>query len=53
MWTSGLKGFKEEIAATYPGLKLVADKVARHGDHRLEIMDRLITANPNCVAVFA
>ncbi len=35
------KGFKEQLAAKYPGLKLVADKVCRrHGDDRPEHHDR-------------
>ncbi len=42
------KGFKEEIAAKYPGLKLVADKVADgQATTGLNIMTDLITANPN------
>jgi ribose transport system substrate-binding protein len=42
------KGFKEEIAAKYPGLKLVADKVADGmATTGLNIMTDLITANPN------
>jgi ribose transport system substrate-binding protein len=48
------KGFKEELAAKYPGLKLVADKV---GDGMpttgLNIMTDLITAKPNLRGVFA
>jgi ribose transport system substrate-binding protein len=48
------KGFKEELAAKYPGLKLVADKI---GDGMattgLNIMTDLITANPNLRGVFA
>jgi ribose transport system substrate-binding protein len=48
------KGFKEEIAAKYPGLKLVADKVADGmGTTALNIMTDLITANPNLRGVFA
>jgi ribose transport system substrate-binding protein len=43
------KGFKEQLAAKYPGLKLVADKVA----DGLNIMTDLITANPNLRGVFA
>src|SRR6202043_3908267 len=40
------KGFKEEIAAKYPGLKLVADKVADGmATTALNIMTDLITAN--------
>lgn len=48
------KGFKEELATKYPGLKLVADKI---GDGMattgLNIMTDLITANPNLRGVFA
>ena len=48
------KGFKEEIAAKYPGLKLVADKVADgQATTALNIMTDLITANPNLRGVFA
>jgi ribose transport system substrate-binding protein len=48
------KGFKEEIAAKYPGLKLVADKVAGgQATTGLNIMTDLITANPNLRGVFA
>ena len=48
------KGFKEEIAAKYPGLKLVADKVADGmAATALNIMTDLITANPNLRGVFA
>ena len=48
------KGFKEEIAAKYPGLKLVADKVADGmATTALNIMTELITANPNLRGVFA
>jgi ribose transport system substrate-binding protein len=48
------KGFKEEIAAKYPGLKLVADKVADgKATTALNIMTDLITANPNLRGVFA
>src|SRR6266436_173050 len=48
------KGFKEEIAAKYPGLKLVADKVADGmATTGLNIMTDLITANPNLRGVFA
>src|ERR1700719_3477342 len=48
------KGFKEEIAAKYPGLKLVADKVADgQATTGLNIMTDLITANPNLHGVFA
>src|ERR1700724_1077703 len=48
------KGFKEEIAAKYPGLKLVADKVADGmATTALNIMTDLITADPNLRGVFA
>ena len=48
------KGFKEQIAAKYPGLKLVADKVADGmATTGLNIMTDLITANPNLHGVFA
>jgi len=48
------KGFKEEIAAKYPGLKLVADKVADGmATTGLNIMTDLITANPNLRGAFA
>jgi ribose transport system substrate-binding protein len=48
------KGFKEEIANKYPGLKLVADKVADGmATTALNIMTDLITANPDLRGVFA
>jgi ribose transport system substrate-binding protein len=48
------KGFKEEIAAKYPGMKLVADKVADGmATTALNIMTDLITANPDLRGVFA
>jgi ribose transport system substrate-binding protein len=48
------KGFKEEIAIKYPGLKLVADKVADGmATTALNIMTDLITANLNLRGVFA
>src|SRR3984957_9865027 len=48
------KGFKEEIAVKYPGLKLVADKVADgQATTGLNIMTDLITANPDLRGVFA
>jgi ribose transport system substrate-binding protein len=48
------KGFKEELAAKYPGLKLVADKVADgQATTALNIMTDLITANPDLHGVFA
>jgi ribose transport system substrate-binding protein len=48
------KGFKEQLAAKYPGLKLVADKVADGmATTALNIMTDLITANPDLRGVFA
>jgi ribose transport system substrate-binding protein len=48
------KGFKEELAAKYPDLKLVADKVSDgQATTGLNIMTDLITANPNLRGVFA
>ncbi len=48
------KGFKEELAAKYPGLKLIADKVADgQATTGLHIMTDLIAANPNLRGVFA
>ena len=48
------KGFKEQIAAKYPGLRLVADKVADgQATTALNIMTDLITANPDLRGVFA
>src|SRR5258707_1017893 len=48
------KGFKEELATKYPGLKLVADKVADGmATTGLNITTDLITANPNLRGVFA
>jgi ribose transport system substrate-binding protein len=48
------KGFKEELAAKYPSLKLVADKVADGmATTGLNITTDLITANPNLRGVFA
>ena len=48
------KGFKEQLAAKYPGLKLVDEK---YGDGKatsgLNIMTDLITANPDLRGVFA
>ena len=42
------KGFTEQLAAKYPGLKLVADKVADgQATTGLNITTDLITANPN------
>jgi ribose transport system substrate-binding protein len=48
------QGFKDEIAAKYPGLKLVAIKVADgQASSGLNIMTDLITANPELRGVFA
>src|SRR6478736_8813332 len=48
------KGFNEQMAAKYPGLKLVADKVADgQATTGLNIMTDLITANTNLRGVFA
>src|SRR5260370_29649577 len=48
------KGFKDQLAAKYPGLKLVADKVADgQATTGLNIMNDLITANPHLRGVFA
>lgn len=48
------KGFKEQLAAKYPGLKLVADKVADgQATTGLNITTDLITANPNLRGIFA
>ena len=48
------KGFSEQLAAKYPGLKLVADKYADGmATTGLNIMTDLITANPNLRGVFA
>jgi ribose transport system substrate-binding protein len=48
------KGFKEELATKYPGLKLVADKVADgQATTGLNIMTDLITANADLRGVFA
>ena len=48
------KGFKEQIAAKYPGLKLVADKYADGmATTGLNMMTDLITANPKLRGVFA
>jgi ribose transport system substrate-binding protein len=48
------KGFKEEIAAKYPGLKLVADKVADGMPTTgLNIMTDLITSHADLRGVFA
>lgn len=48
------KGFKERLAAKYPGLKLVADKVADgQATTGLNIASDLLTANPKLKAIFA
>lgn len=48
------KGFKEELAAKYPGLKLVADKVADgQATTGLNIASDLLTANPKLKGIFA
>lgn len=48
------RGFREELAAKYPGLKLVADKVADgQSTTGLKIMTDLIAAAPNLRGVFA
>jgi ribose transport system substrate-binding protein len=48
------KGFKEQLVSKYPGLKLVADKVADgQATTGLNIMTDLITANPKLAGVFA
>jgi ribose transport system substrate-binding protein len=48
------KGFKEQLAAKYPGLKLVAEKVADgQAVTGLNIMTDLITANPDLRGVFS
>jgi ribose transport system substrate-binding protein len=48
------KGFKEQLAAKYPGLKLVSDKVADgQAATGLKIMTDLIAADPNLRGVFA
>ena len=47
------KGFKEQIQAKYPGLKLIADKYADGmATTGLNMMTDLITANPNLRGVF-
>jgi ribose transport system substrate-binding protein len=48
------KGFKEQLKEKYPGLKLVADKIADgQATTGLNIMTDLITANPELRGVFA
>ncbi len=48
------KGFKDQLAAKYPGLKLIVEKVADgQAVTGLNIMTDLITANPNLRGVFS
>ena len=48
------KGFKEQLAAKYPDLRLVADRVADgQATTGLNITTDLLTANPNLVGIFA
>lgn len=48
------KGFTEQLAAKYPGLKLVADKYADgQAATGLNITTDLLTANPKLVGIFA
>ncbi len=48
------QGFKEEIAAKYPGLKIIANRIADgQPTTGLNIMTDLMTANPDLVGVFA
>jgi ribose transport system substrate-binding protein len=48
------KGFKDQLAAKYPGLKLIAEKVADgQAVTGLNIMTDLITAYPNLRGVFS
>ncbi|MCX5496763.1 ABC transporter substrate-binding protein [Kaistia dalseonensis] len=48
------KGFKEELAAKYPGIKLVADKVSDGtANGGLNITTDLLTAFPNLRGIFA
>ncbi len=48
------KGFKEVLAAKYPQIKLVADRVADgQTTTGLNIATDLLTANPNLVGIFA
>jgi ribose transport system substrate-binding protein len=48
------KGFKEQLAAKYPGLKIVADKAAEDkAASGLSIMNDLIAGNPDLRGVFA
>jgi len=48
------KGFKDELAAKYPDLKIIADKAAdAKAASGLSIMNDLIAGNPNLRGVFA
>lgn len=48
------QGFREQLKAKYPGLKLIADRVADgQATTGLNIGTDLITANPNLAGVFA
>jgi ribose transport system substrate-binding protein len=48
------QGFKEEIAAKYPDLHIIADRVADgQATTGLNITTDLLTANPNLVGIFA
>jgi ribose transport system substrate-binding protein len=48
------QGFMEELAAKYPGLKVVADRIADgQANTALNITTDLITANPNLRGIFA
>jgi ribose transport system substrate-binding protein len=48
------QGFFEEIKAKYPGLKIVADRIADgQANTALNITTDLITANPNLRGIFA
>jgi ribose transport system substrate-binding protein len=48
------KGFKEQIAAKYPDLHIIADKVADgQATTGLNITTDLLTANPHLVGIFA
>lgn len=48
------KGFKEQLAAKYPGLKLIADKVADgQATTALNIATDLLTAYPKLKGIFA
>lgn len=48
------QGFKEEIAAKYPGLKIIANRIADgQPTTGLNITTDLLTAHPNLVGIFA